>query len=43
MDVLLPGLAAADVWVLATPVFMDGMTGPLKNLLDRMLPLIQPF
>lgn len=36
-------LRAADVWVFATPVFVWGPSGPLKNLMDRMLPLIEPF
>ena len=43
MQMLLPKLAAADVLVLATPVYVDGMTGPLKNLLDRIIPMAQPF
>ena len=33
----------ADVWVFASPLFVDGLTGPLKTLLDRLIPLIQPF
>jgi multimeric flavodoxin WrbA len=40
---LLPKLAAADVLVLATPVYVDGVTGGMKNLLDRLVPLAQPF
>jgi multimeric flavodoxin WrbA len=43
MQMLLPKMAQADIWVLATPVYVDGMTGPMKSLLDRMLPLAQPF
>ncbi|MCX6348216.1 MAG: flavodoxin family protein [Candidatus Aureabacteria bacterium] len=43
MQMLLPKLAGADVYVFATPVYVDGMTGPLKNLLDRIVPLGQPF
>ncbi len=43
MQMLLPKLAQADVRVLATPVYVDGITGPLKNLLDRIIPLAQPF
>ncbi|HUI70872.1 MAG TPA: flavodoxin family protein [Spirochaetia bacterium] len=39
MQVLLPQLAEADVQVFATPVYVDGMAAPLKNLLDRMVPL----
>ena len=43
MQMLLPKLAEADIWVLATPVYVDGITGPMKNLLDRIIPLAQPF
>ncbi len=43
VPLLLPKLARADVWVLATPVYAAGIAGPLKNLLDRTLPLGQPF
>ena len=43
MQTLLPLLKDADVWVLATPLYVDGMSGPLKLLLDRILPLGQPF
>lgn len=37
---LLPEVDAADILVLATPVYFDGMTGLLKNSLDRLLPLL---
>jgi multimeric flavodoxin WrbA len=43
MQMLLPKLAEADVLVLATPVYVDGVSGPTKNLLDRFIPLVQPF
>ena len=43
MSMLLPRLSRSDVWVFATPVYMDGMTGPLKTLVDRMQPLAEPF
>ena len=43
MQTLLPLLKDADVWVLATPLYVDGISGPLKLLLDRILPLGQPF
>ena len=43
MQMLLPKLAASDVLVLATPVYVDGITGPMKNLLDRLIPLAEPF
>ena len=42
MTEVLARARAADVWVLATPVYVDGMVGALKVVLDRMLPLIHP-
>jgi len=42
MEDLLGKLCSADTWVLATPLYVDGMSGPLKNLVDRMIPLGQP-
>jgi multimeric flavodoxin WrbA len=33
---LLARLRQAEVWVLATPLYFDGPSGPLKNLMDRM-------
>jgi len=38
-----PKFARADIWVLATPLYVDGMSGPMKNLLDRLIPLIEPL
>ncbi|NVN90188.1 MAG: flavodoxin family protein [Desulfuromonadales bacterium] len=43
MEILLPRLAKADLWVFATPLYVDGMAGTLKNLFDRAIPLLQPF
>ena len=43
MDMLLPKIGESDIWVLATPLYVDGMTGPMKNLLDRIIPGAQPF
>jgi multimeric flavodoxin WrbA len=43
MNILYPKIAEADVMVFATPVYSDGVTGPMKNLIDRMIPLAQPF
>ena len=44
MQMLHPKLCQADIWVFATPVYVSGMTGPLKNLIDRILiPLGEPF
>jgi len=43
MNLLYPKLREADILVFATPVYVDGVSGPMKNLMDRMLPLLQPF
>ena len=43
MAMLIPKLGEADVLVLATPLYVDGMTGPMKNLIDRTIPGAQPF
>jgi multimeric flavodoxin WrbA len=39
MLMLLPKFKEADVIVWASPVYYAGITGPLKNLMDRQLPL----
>lgn len=39
MEDLLPKFREADVIIWATPVYYAGVTGPLKNLMDRQLPL----
>lgn len=39
MQKLLPKIKAADVIVWASPVYYAGITGPLKILMDRQLPL----
>jgi putative NADPH-quinone reductase len=39
MEMLLPKFKEADVIVWASPVYYSGITGPLKNLMDRQLPL----
>lgn len=40
MKPVLEKMADADLIVLATPVYVDGMTGSLKTLLDRSIPLL---
>lgn len=32
-----------DVWIFATPLYVDSMTGQMKTFLDRSLPLFQPY
>lgn len=43
MRTVLPKIAKADVLVLATPLYVDGMSGGMKNLLDRMIPGAHPY
>ncbi len=43
MQWLRPKMGEANVWVLATPLYVDGMTGPMKNLLDRIIPFALPY
>jgi multimeric flavodoxin WrbA len=39
MNMLLPRIREADILVFASPVYCDGVTGPLKTLIDRFLPI----
>ena len=41
MAILLPQLREADIWVWATPLYVDGVSGPLKILLDRLTPFLR--
>lgn len=43
MQRLYPMLREADVIVYASPLYNSNVAGPLKNLIDRMLPIGQPF
>ena len=43
MQMLLPKLFEGDIWVLATPLYVDGVSGPMKMLLDRLIPFLYPF
>jgi multimeric flavodoxin WrbA len=42
MQALLPRLRDAEVWVWATPLYCEGLPGPKKTVIDRMLPLLEP-
>jgi len=42
MKEFLPELTDTDILVLATPLYVDGMSGPLKNMLDRIIPIAEP-
>ncbi len=37
MQILYPKLHEADIWVIATPLFVSSMTGPMKTVIDRIL------
>ena len=41
MKSLLPLVAQSDILALATPVYVDGMTGPMKTFMDRLIPLLK--
>lgn len=43
MEALLPIMGASDVLVFATPLYVDGMTGMMKTLVDRSIPLLEPM
>lgn len=43
MQRLYPKLIGADVIVFACPLYVDGMNGSMKNLIDRTIPLAYPF
>jgi len=43
MQMLDPKMREADILVFATPVYCDGITGPLKNLMDRTVQQVKPF
>ena len=42
MQMLGPKLKEADIIIWASPVYYSGVTGPLKNLMDRQLPFHVP-
>lgn len=35
--------ADSNIWVFSTPVYVDGVTGQMKTLIDRFIPLVKPF
>jgi multimeric flavodoxin WrbA len=43
MAMLLPKLDEADIRVFATPLYADGVSGPMKDLMDRQIPSGIPF
>jgi multimeric flavodoxin WrbA len=43
MTMLLPKIDEAEILVFATPLHADGVSGPMKNLMDRQLPRGIPY
>ena len=43
MQMLLPKLGSSDIWVFATPVHCDGISGSMLNLWERMISVAKPF
>lgn len=43
MQMLYQKLRDADIWVLASPLYIGGVSGPMKMFLDRVIPLVQPI
>jgi hypothetical protein len=43
MDWLMPKVRAADILVFALPLYVVGVTGPMKILIDRLVPLLQMY
>ncbi len=42
MAKLIEKLKRTDLMILATPVYVDGMTGKCKKFMDRLIPLLDP-
>ncbi len=42
MESVLEKVQQADIIVFATPLYVDGMSGPMKNMIDRMIPVVTP-
>jgi multimeric flavodoxin WrbA len=43
MEVLLPKFQDADLWIFASPIYCDGITGSMKTIIDRLIPLLKPL
>jgi multimeric flavodoxin WrbA len=43
MEKLLEKALSSDVVVFATPLYVDNVTGLMKNFMDRMIPMIEPY
>jgi len=43
MDWLMPKVRDADILVFASPLYVDGVTGPMKIFIDRLVPLLHMY
>lgn len=43
MDWLMPKTRESDILVFASPLYVDGVTGPMKIFIDRLVPLLQMY
>ena len=43
MAQLLEKMKTSDVWIFASPLYWDGVSGLMKNFFDRLLPLLEPY
>ncbi len=43
MEKVYPKLKDSKIWIFSTPVYVDGVTGQMKILMDRLIPLVKPF
>ncbi|MFX0067082.1 MAG: flavodoxin family protein [Candidatus Hermodarchaeota archaeon] len=43
MAVLLSKFQDADLWIFASPIYCDGITGSMKTIIDRLIPLMRPL
>ncbi|NGX62862.1 MAG: Iron-sulfur flavoprotein [Candidatus Anoxychlamydiales bacterium] len=43
MDELIEKFISADIVIFATPLYVDNVTGLMKNFMDRQLPMAEPY
>jgi multimeric flavodoxin WrbA len=43
MEALMEKAISADVVIFATPLYVDNVTGLMKNFMDRLIPMIEPY
>lgn len=43
MKILIAKIKESDIIVLSGPIYCDGMNGAMKNIIDRTVPLAEPF